>query len=154
MTFRETRDSDGKTIEHRRLAHQLDGVVKAVGMGPPISHALRRIAAQREQVFDAFFLEPLKDCARLSLRLSNHSQMAHHIETTVIMDSFDQLDGFFARASARPVRDRTEAGIEPLYDFDLAKEVFLAFFCLWRKEFDREGQPRSGIEVGQLHRNS
>jgi hypothetical protein len=62
--------------------------------------------------------------------------MAHHIETTVIMDSFDQLDGFFARASARPVRNRTEGGVYPLDQLNFAEEVFLAFFCLWRKELD------------------
>jgi hypothetical protein len=52
-----------------------------------------------------------------------------------------QIDSFFARASARPVRNGTKARIEPLDNLNFAKEVFLAFFRLWRKELDRERQP-------------
>ena len=51
--------------------------------------------------------------------------------------SLHQIDGFFARASARPVRHRTETRIKPLDALDLAKEAFLAFFSLWGKKFDR-----------------
>jgi hypothetical protein len=53
------------------------------------------------------------------------------------MNGLDQIDGFFARASARPVRNRTEGGFHPLDQLDLAEEVFLALFCLWRKELNR-----------------
>ena len=106
----------------------------------PIRHSLRWIPAEGQDVFEVFFLEPMENRARLALRLSDHGQMAHHLETAVLVKSFDQANGFFARASARPVRNRTEARIQPLDDFDFAKEVFLALFRLWRKEFDREGQ--------------
>jgi hypothetical protein len=53
------------------------------------------------------------------------------------VDPVDQFNGFFARASARPIRDRAKGRIQPLDDFDFAKEVFLALVCLWRKEFNR-----------------
>jgi hypothetical protein len=53
------------------------------------------------------------------------------------MDPVNQFDGFFARASARPVRNRTKGRVQPLNGCDFAKEVFLAFVCLWRKEFNR-----------------
>jgi hypothetical protein len=64
------------------------------------------------------------------------------------MDAIHKVDGFFARASARPVRNRTEGGLEPLDNFYFVKEVFFALVCLWRKEFNREGQSGPGIEVG------
>ncbi len=58
---------------------------------------------------------------------------------------------FFAHASARPVRNRTEGRVQPLNRRDFAKEVFLALVCLWRKELNREGQAWPGIEVGYVH---
>jgi hypothetical protein len=63
------------------------------------------------------------------------------------MDAVHQFNGFFARASASPVRNRTEGGFEPLDACDLAKEVFVAFVCLWGKELDREGQSWLGVQV-------
>ena len=63
----------------------------------------------------------------------------------------DKSTAFFARASARPVRNRTEGRVQPLDRRDFAKEVFLALVCLWRKELNREGQAWPGIEVGYFH---
>jgi hypothetical protein len=63
--------------------------------------------------------------------------MAHDLKPALLMNRFDQANGFFARASARPVRNRTEGGFNPLDQLDFAEEVFLAFFCLWRKELNR-----------------
>jgi hypothetical protein len=74
--------------------------------------------------------------------------MTHYLEATAIVDSFNQVDGFFARASASPVRYGTKARIEPLDDLDFAEEVFLAFFRLRRKELDRQSQARPGVQVG------
>src|SRR4030095_7033303 len=111
--------------------------MKTVWMRTPIGHSLGWIAAQREQVFDAFLLKPLQYGARVAFRLANDSQMAHDLQTAAVMDGLHQIDGFFARASARPVRNRAKARIDPLNDFDFVKEVFLAFVRLWRKEFDR-----------------
>jgi hypothetical protein len=73
--------------------------------------------------------------------------MAHDLQSALAMDTINQVYGFFARASASPVRDRAEGGGEPLDDFDLAKEVLVAFVCLWGKELDREGQPWLGVQV-------
>jgi hypothetical protein len=64
------------------------------------------------------------------------------------VNSIHEFDGFFARASARPVRNGTKGRIQPLDDFDFVKEGFLAFVRLWRKEFDRQGQLGPGIKVG------
>jgi hypothetical protein len=73
--------------------------------------------------------------------------MAHNLQVTLAVNAIDQVYGFGARASARPVRNRAEGGVEPLDDFDLAKEVLVAFVCLWGKELDREGQPWLGVQV-------
>jgi hypothetical protein len=73
--------------------------------------------------------------------------MAHHLQRALAMNPINQLDGFVARASARPVRNRAEGGLEPLDNFDFAKEVLVAFVCLWGKELDREGQPRLGVQI-------
>jgi len=84
-----------------------------------------------------FLFEAIQYSARIGFRLPHDGQVAHHLETATIMDRFDEIDGFFARASARPVCHRTETRIKPLDAFDLAKEAFLAFFSLWGKKFDR-----------------
>jgi hypothetical protein len=80
--------------------------------------------------------------------LDDYGEVAHHLEAAIPVNGIDQVDSFFARASARPVRNGTKTRIEPLYEFDFVKEVFLAFVRLWRKELDRESQPSSSIEVG------
>jgi len=100
-----------------------------------------RIAAESEQVLDAFQFQSIQYGARFSFRLPYHCQVAHHLEAAPIVDRFHQIDGFFARASASPVRNGTKARIEPLNDLYFAEEVFLAFFRLWRKELDRKRQP-------------
>jgi hypothetical protein len=74
--------------------------------------------------------------------------MAHHIQSAFRMDAVDQLNGFFARASASPVRNRAEGGVQPLDRLDLFEEVFFAFVCLWRKKLNREGQSGPGVQVG------
>jgi hypothetical protein len=63
----------------------------------------------------------------------------------------DKSPPFFAQASARSVRDRTEGGVQPLNRRDFLKEVFLALVCLWRKELNREGQAWPGIKIGCIH---
>jgi hypothetical protein len=73
--------------------------------------------------------------------------MAHDLQGALPVDAIDKLDGFFARASASPVRNGTKGGSEPLKDFDLAKEVLFASVRLWGKELDREGQPWLGVQV-------
>jgi hypothetical protein len=73
--------------------------------------------------------------------------MTHDFEGALAVNAIDQLYGFLARASASPVRNRAEGWFEPLDDFDFAKEVLVAFVCLWRKELDREGQPWLGVQV-------
>jgi len=80
--------------------------------------------------------------------LAHDREMTHDLETAFAVNPIDEVNGFFARASARPVRNRAEGGIQPLDGFDFVKEVFLALVCLWRKELNREGQPGPGIEVG------
>jgi hypothetical protein len=73
--------------------------------------------------------------------------MAHHLQRALAMNAVNQVDGFFARASASPVRNRAEGGFEPLDNLDFAEEVLVAFVCLWGKELDREGQPRLGVQI-------
>src|SRR3970040_1642609 len=153
MTLRKTGNRDGKTSKAHGLPYQLDGLLKTIGMRAPIGHALGWIAAERQHVFDALFFEPSENRPSIQFGLTDHGEVTHDLQTAFAVDGFNQTYGFIARASARPVRDRTKARIEPLDDGDFAKEVFLALFCLWRKELNREGQPRSGIEVGQLHAN-
>jgi hypothetical protein len=91
--------------------------------------------------------ESIQNYPRFVFRLSYYREVTHHIQGALSMNAVDQFYGFFARASARPVRDRTEGRLEPLDDLDLAKEVLVAFFSLWGKELDREGQPRLGVQI-------
>jgi surfactin synthase thioesterase subunit len=113
----------------------------------PLSSSLGRIATQRQQVFNAALLEFVQNRPRFLLGLANHGQVAHHLQRKLAMNTINQVNGFFARASASPVRNRAEGGFEPLDDFDLAKEVLVAFVCLWGKELDREGQRWLGVQV-------
>jgi hypothetical protein len=123
-------------------------VVKTVRVGLPVGHALGRIATQRQEILDTLRFQSLQNATRFVFRLADYGQVTHHFQTATAMNRIDQIDGFFARASARPVRNGTKARMEPLNDFDFVKEVFLAFVRLWRKELDRESQPCSSIEVG------
>ena len=137
MDFRETGHADRKAAKRRGLSNQLDGVVKTIGMGAPILRPLGRIAAQCKDIFNPFAFEPAQDRARIIFRLSDHGQVTHDLQPVTVMNGLDQVEGFFARASASPVRNGTKARIEPLNDLYFAKEVFLAFFRLRRKELDR-----------------
>ena len=148
MDLGETRHGDRKGANGSGLANELHRMVKTIRVRTPIGHALRRIAAECDQIFNSLLLESCEDPTRFRLGLADDRQVAHDLQTAAIMDGFDQINGFFARASARPVRNRTKARVKPPDNLNFAKEVFLAFFCLWRKEFYREGQPRPGIEVG------
>src|SRR5258708_5822444 len=150
MDFRETGHADRKAAKRCSLSNQLDSVVKTVGMGAPILRALGRIAAQRKDIFNPFALEPVQDRARLVFGLSDHGQMTHDLQSVAVVDSFHQVDGFFARASASPVCNRTKARIEPLNDLYFAEEVFLAFFRLRRKELDRYAQAPPRIHAAHL----
>jgi hypothetical protein len=123
-------------------------MMKTVPMGSPIRHSLRWVAAKRKKVLDSFVLQFFENRPSLILGLTHHRKMTHHFQTAFAMNPIDEFDRFFARASARPVRNRAKGGTEPLDYLDFVKEVFLAFVCLWRKELNREGQPGPGIEVG------
>jgi hypothetical protein len=98
---------------------------------------LGRITAERNHIFDSFFLELPKNGPGLFLRLADNGQVAHNLQPAFPVDPIDQMNGFFARASASPVRNRAKGRIQPLDNFDFAEEVFLAFVRLWRKEFNR-----------------
>src|SRR5262245_15377565 len=147
MHFGKARYGNGKTAEIHRFADEFNSVMKTVRVRSPIARALRRITAQCQQIFNTLGLEAAQDSTRVILRLADDGQMAHHLQAAAAMNRVNDVDGFFARASARPVRNRTKARIEPLDNLDLVKEVFLAFIRLWRKELDRESQPSSSIEV-------
>jgi hypothetical protein len=62
--------------------------------------------------------------------------MTHDFETAISMNAVNEIDGFFARASASPVRNRTKSGPQRSDQFDFAEEGFLAFVCFWRKKFN------------------
>src|SRR5215467_5385192 len=137
VNLRKSSHTDGKVTPCRRFLNQLDRVLKTIRMRTPIWHSLRRIAAEGEQIFNALEGQPIEYGARFRFGLPHHCQMTHDLQAAPPMDLFHEINSFLARASARPVRDRTKARIEPLDVFDLAKEAFLAFFSLWGKKFDR-----------------
>jgi hypothetical protein len=99
-----------ETAERNCLSNQFHGVLKTVRMGLPIRHSLRRIPTQRKDIFQSFFPETLENSASIILRLANDSQMTHRLETALAVNPIDEINGFFARASARPVRNRTKSG--------------------------------------------
>src|ERR1700752_579206 len=123
MDFRETSHTDRKAAKRCGLSNQLDGVVKTIRMGAPILRALGRVAAQRKDILNPFAFEPAQDRARIVFGLSDHGQMTHDLQSVAVMDRFHQVEGFFARASASPVRNGTKARIEPLNDLYFAEEV-------------------------------
>jgi hypothetical protein len=111
-------------------------MLKAVGMWLPIRQSLRRIPTQRKDVFQSLFLQAPEDSTSIILGLPNHGQMTHGFKAALAANSINEIDSFFARASASPVRNRTKSGSQRFDYLDLAEESFLAFVCFWRKEFN------------------
>jgi hypothetical protein len=124
-----------------RLAHQLDGVMETVWVWLPIGHALGGSPPNASRFSMPLSLSLVRIARASSLDWPITGQVAHDFDTAASMNRVDQINGSFARASARPVRNRTKAWLNLLDDFDLVKKVFLAFIRLWRKELDRKCQP-------------
>src|SRR5918994_5998714 len=110
MNLRKACDGDRKTAERNCLSYQFHGMLKTFGMRLPIRHSLRRIPTQSEDIFQSFFLQAPEYAASIILGLANHGQVTHRLETAIAVNSINEIDGFFARASASPVRNRTKSG--------------------------------------------
>jgi hypothetical protein len=148
MHFRKPGYSHRKPAQRHRFSDEFDCVMETVRMGPPIHRSLGWIPPEGDKVLDSLVFEFFENRSSLIFGLAHDREMTHDLETAFAMNPIDEVDRFVARASARPVRNRAEGGIQPLNDLYFTKEVFFAFVCLWRKELNREGQPRPGIEVG------
>src|SRR4029453_13222837 len=109
MDLGKTRHGDRKGANRSGLANELHRMVKTIGVRAPIGHALRGGAPGGGPLFNSLLLESCENPPRFRLRLADDRQVAHDLQTAVIMDGFDEIDGFFARASARPVRNRKKA---------------------------------------------
>src|SRR5206468_2639593 len=84
------------------------GTMETVRMGPPIRHSLGWIAAEGDQVLDSPVFEFFENRSSLIFGLAHDREMTHDLETAFAVNPIDEVNGFFARASARPVRNRAE----------------------------------------------
>ena len=121
--------------------------MKSVGMRPPVGDALGRIACERNDVFDPVGFEPVQDGADVVFGLVHNGQVAHDLQSDVIMEPGHNLNSLVPRASTGAVGDRAKRRIECLENLHFPEESGVALRRLRRKELDRKGQTRSGVEI-------
>ena len=117
-------------------------------MRTPLGLALRRIAAQREDVVDAGVADLVEDVAQLLLRGADARQVSHGLEPVLVLERLDDLDGAVARRPAGAVGDRHVGRLERAQLAQGVLQVVLAVLGLGWEEL--EGEDRLGARGDDL----
>ncbi len=119
--------------------------------------AAGRIAAQRQDIFDADTARLRDDLADLLAGMIDAGQVEHGGEVVLALDAVHDHESLVARAAAGAVGDGTEIGLEPKQRGNgFFEQIAVAFFGFRREEFkgnDRAvGGPSFGDDVeDKLH---
>ena len=152
MSFREAGHADRERTGLANQSHQLVGVLEpAVRFHEPAA-AVRRIAAQRQDVLDPQLTRLVQHPAGLVDGRVDACQMRHRRNPELPLDPVDDRERLLARAPAGAVGDGTEVGVELSQSRDrLLQQHSLRFLRLRRKELEGEdrpsGRPRRGEDV-------
>ena len=132
-------------------AHQLGGIPESVGRPWKAALALRRIAAQRQDVFDAALAQAVENRGDLVAAVADAGQVRHRFDAVLPLDASDEVDGLVTRAAARSVGDRDEARIERAQLLDRAQQRAFPLFGLRREELEGEYRSIGGEKVADQH---
>ena len=119
------RDADAAEVLIARVDRAMQtGFVSPVGRRRELRLSLGRIAPQRENIINARRLQPGQNRSEFLLRRTHAGQVSHGLNAIVTLDFRHKINRPVARAPARPVSDRHEAGREIMQPANgLAKAV-------------------------------
>ena len=149
MTFREPGGADGKTAQFPDVADELVRKLEAaLGF---LEHAVAagRIAAQRQDVFDADAARLGDDLADLRAGVVDAGQVEHGGEVVLALDAVHDHEGLVARAAPGAVGDGTEVGLEPQQRGNgFFEQIAVAFLRFRREEFKGNDRALGGQSFG------
>ena len=148
VAFGKAGGSDAEAVLLADELHQLAGKFKTAGRHFELA-AARRIAAQREDVFDAERADLREQFADLFARVIHAGQMRDGGEAMLFLDAIHDQQRLVARGAARAVGD----GAEIRFQFHQRRDGFLeqgfvALVGLGREKFKRDDRPAGGAFGG------
>jgi hypothetical protein len=113
--------------------------------------ALGRIPAQGEHVFDIRFDQALENGFQLVLGGPDARQMGHTLDARVALDPSDDVDGFFARGTARAIGNGYKIRSQRSKFRNSFLEHARGFVALRREELEGKNGPAPAQDVSDEH---
>src|SRR5690606_7460288 len=156
MAFGIAADADLEVVQLAQAGDQVGRIGIAVGMRHEFSGALRRVAAQGDDMPDAGLPVMFGHLVDLASRGADAGQMRRRAQAGFLQDADHGVVGALAGRAAGAIGDRDEARIERRQAQHAAPQAFLHLRRLGREELEgdlqRPGTPRGiGIAVGECH---